>query len=105
MNEAKGVRARELAAKAAARVAKISAQNTEKSLKRPQPGKYKASRAFLSNPKHQRHLDSAAAVVAASEAAPAALPKVNCRGRTINLPHIYTTSLRSRARLMIAPKV
>jgi hypothetical protein len=86
---AKVVRAREKADKEAACAAQITAQNTKRAPQTTQMGKRKASSISLPNPKQQRRGDGSAAVVASSEAAPAAVPKLNSRSRAIKLPHKY----------------
>jgi hypothetical protein len=87
--EAKVVRDREKAEKAAAAAAKKAAQNTKKSLLTAQSGNRKALRASSPKPKRQRRAGGAAAFAASPEAAPAAPPKLNSRGRPINVPAKY----------------
>jgi hypothetical protein len=71
------------------RAAQIAAQNIRKAIQNAPPTKRKAPRAPLSNPKLKRPKGAAAAVPASLEAAPAALPKVNSRGRNILVPAKY----------------
>jgi membrane protein involved in colicin uptake len=87
--EAKVVKDREKAEKAAAIAAKKAAQNTKKSQPTAQPGKRKASRTSSSKDKPQKRVRVAAARAASPEAAPAAPPKLNRRGRAINVPAKY----------------
>ncbi|KAF1952888.1 hypothetical protein CC80DRAFT_368901, partial [Byssothecium circinans] len=86
---AKVVREREKAEKEAARAARIEAQNTKRASQTAQKGKRKTSGPPPSKHKRQRRSGGSAAVAASPEAAPAAPPKVNSRGRTINLPRKY----------------
>jgi hypothetical protein len=78
------------AEKAAQAEAKKAAQNTKKTLQTAQSGKHKASQASSPKGKRQKQSGGVAARLLFSEAAPAALPKVNSRGRAINLPSKYT---------------
>jgi hypothetical protein len=75
------------AEKAAERAAKINAQNTKNELQKSQVGKRKASQVSSSTSKRQKRDGVATACAASPEATSAAPPKVNSRGRTINLPH------------------
>jgi hypothetical protein len=86
---AKVVRAREKADKEAARAAQTAAQNTKRASQTTQKGKRKALDPPVSKPKRQKCSGVSAAVAASLEAAPAASPKVNSRGRIIKLPHKY----------------
>jgi hypothetical protein len=86
---AKVQKERERAAKAAERAAKAEANDTRKAIQQSQLGKRKASQATLSKHKRQRRIGGAAARAASLEAAPAAPPMINRRGRTINLPLKY----------------
>jgi hypothetical protein len=74
------------AEKAAERAVRMEAQNTNKSLQTSQLGKRKASRVSEPKAKRMRRLGDSLGVAGSSQAAPAAPPKVNSRGRTINLP-------------------
>ncbi|KAF2831088.1 hypothetical protein CC86DRAFT_378003 [Ophiobolus disseminans] len=76
-------------AKVADCAAKIKAQNTKKAAQTSQLGKRRASRPPLSAPKRQKHGGVSEGVAALPEAAPAAAPKVNSRGRHIKVPHKY----------------
>jgi hypothetical protein len=82
-------RDREKAEKAAIAAAKKAELNTRKKLQTAQSGKRKASRASSLKDKPQKRVRVAAARAASPEAAPAAPPKVNRRGRTINIPSKY----------------
>ncbi|KAF2820865.1 hypothetical protein CC86DRAFT_459456 [Ophiobolus disseminans] len=87
--EAKVVREEVKAKKAADRAAKIKAQNTKKAAQKSQLGKRRASRLPSSAPKPQKRCDVSGGVAASPEAAPAAPPKVNSRGRHIKVPDKY----------------
>ncbi|KAF2822600.1 hypothetical protein CC86DRAFT_300816 [Ophiobolus disseminans] len=87
--EAKVVQEEAKAKKAAERAAKIEAQNTKKAAQTSQLGKRRASRPPPCTPKRQRRGGVSAAAATSPEAASAPLPKVNSRGRTINVPHKY----------------
>jgi uncharacterized protein YndB with AHSA1/START domain len=82
-------RDRERAGKLAARAARIAAQNTKKPSTTAQSGKRKALRAPPSNNKRPRRSGGAAAVPVSPEAALATPPKLNSRGRAIQLPRKY----------------
>jgi hypothetical protein len=85
----KVLKEKERAEKAAERAVRVEAQNTIKSLQTSQLGKRKASRASERKAKRTRRLGDSLGVAGSSQAAPAAPPKVNSRGRTINLPGKY----------------
>jgi hypothetical protein len=78
------------AGKAAQAETKKAAQNTKKTLQTAQSGKREASRASSPKGKRQKQSGGVAACLSSPEAAPAAEPKVNSRGRAINLPSKYT---------------
>ncbi|KAF2822388.1 hypothetical protein CC86DRAFT_396655 [Ophiobolus disseminans] len=59
----------------------------EKRVAREEAKVRRASRPPLSAPKRQRRGGASAAAATSPEAASALLPKVNSRGRTINVPH------------------
>jgi hypothetical protein len=86
---AKVVRDRMKAEQAAARAARIEAQNTKRASKTAQTGKRKASRAPSAKREPKRRAGGAVAVRASPEAASAAAPKLNSRGRAIRLPRKY----------------
>ncbi|KAF2819666.1 hypothetical protein CC86DRAFT_306904 [Ophiobolus disseminans] len=75
--------------KAAERAAKIKAQNTKKASQKAQLGKRRASSIAPSKPKRQKRGGISRGVALLPEAAQAAPPKVNSRGRNINVPHKY----------------
>jgi hypothetical protein len=78
------------AEKAAECAANINAQNTQREQQKSQVGKRKASQASSLTSKRQKCGGIATACAASPEATSATLaapPKVNLRGRTINLPH------------------
>jgi regulator of replication initiation timing len=85
----KADRAQMKAEKEADRDSKQRAKNTTAALKTAQTGKRKALRASHPNAKRQRLGGGAAESVASSPAPVAAPPKVNSRGRTINVPSKY----------------
>jgi hypothetical protein len=87
--EAKVVRQKEQAEKAAQIAAKKAANNTKKSLPTAQTGKRKALRASLPKNKRQKQSGGVAARAASLEAALAAPPKVNSCGRAIIVPSKY----------------
>ncbi|KAF2820896.1 hypothetical protein CC86DRAFT_374169 [Ophiobolus disseminans] len=77
------------AQKAAERAAKIEAQNTKKSYPNNPYRQEESLKASPSAPKRQRRGGVSGCVAASPEAAPAAPPKVNSRGRHIKVPHKY----------------
>jgi hypothetical protein len=79
-------RRREKEEKAAERERKKKERNSKKAAEQPQAGKRKASQA--SAPKAKRQKSSGGAVEPAV-VAPVVPPKVNSRGRTVNLPARY----------------
>jgi hypothetical protein len=78
------------AERAAQAEAKKGAQNTKKTLQTAQSGKRKASPASSPKGKRQKQSGGVAACLSSPEVALAAPPKVNSRGRAINLPSKYT---------------
>jgi hypothetical protein len=84
---AKVLKEKERAEKAAERAVRMVAQKTNKALQTSHVGKRKASRASEPKVKRTRRLGDSLGVAGSSQAAPpGAAPKVNSRGRTINLP-------------------
>jgi hypothetical protein len=87
--EAKVVRKKGQVEKAAQIAAKKAANNTKKLLPAAQTNKRKASQAFSPKHKRQKRSGGVAAHAESLEAAPAAPPKVNSRGRTTTVPSKY----------------
>ena len=87
--EAKVVRDRDRAEKAASRAAKLKADNLRKAEKQTQLGKRTASLSSRPKAKRVRASGGDGGVGMDGVAAPAAPPKVNSRGRTIKPPRKF----------------